>query len=145
MVVGDVGDFRDEYVAASLKREVERHLRGRARVHFRDEYVAASLKQALAANSDTGLNHFRDEYVAASLKLSIDDGAGGEGAGFPRRIRRGLIEACRPRAPPSASSNFRDEYVAASLKHFVLCCCSRPQVHFRDEYVAASLKPETAK
>ena len=63
-------------------------------IHFRDESVAASLKPKLGRDGCAS-THFRDESVAASLKRSVDRTAAASREVFPRRIRRGLIEADR--------------------------------------------------
>ena len=61
---------------------------------------------------------------------------------FPRRIRRGLIEAYSTPAVPSAwSHGFRGEFAAASLKPCGVATGAEPGAGcFRGEFAAASLK-----
>ena len=110
--------FRDEFVAASLKRSCVVASRYSIDRNFRDELVAASLKLISdCAASHASSRHFRDESVAASLKQYELDAIAGRSASFPRRIRRGLIEAFdRSDCAASRAEHFRDEFVAASLK-----------------------------
>ena len=61
---------------------------------------------------------FRGEFAAASLKQPWFARSATPATCFPRRIRRGLIEAQWASAmgrPPR--SPFRGEFAAASLKH----------------------------
>ena len=60
---------------------------------------------------------------------------------FPRRIRRGLIEASSMNVTGSlASSCFRGEFAAASLKRRVTCHTPKRMARFRGEFAAASLR-----
>ena len=64
-------DFRDQLIAASLKRRRATFCRNRRSVHFRDQLIAASLKR-------------RIWQVWSSAVMA-----------FPRSADRGLIEAPR--------------------------------------------------
>src|SRR6516165_2917814 len=87
---------------------------------------------------------FRGEFAAASLKLVIFCQLNHWNAGvFPRRIRRGLIEALITSSPTSCRRiGFRGEFAAASLKRYRNHPeLSRPAAaRFRGEFAAASLK-----
>jgi hypothetical protein len=59
----------------------------------------------------------RGEFAAASLKLEIIDQYGRETVEYPRRIRRGLIEAeAKKEEETPAEICIRGEFAAASLK-----------------------------
>ena len=60
---------------------------------FRGEVAAASLKRAALAPLAEGLRSFRGEVAAASLKPRKAASYALAAALFPRRSRRGLIEA----------------------------------------------------
>ena len=59
---------------------------------------------------------------------------------YPRRIRRGLIEATFSACGRKYAIDIRDEFVAASLKQAHAGCDYLSPTHIRDEFVAASLK-----
>ena len=60
---------------------------------------------------------------------------------FPRRIRRGLIEASLVAVlTEQAARRFRGEFAAASLKHHADRLTNIKMCRFRGEFAAASLK-----
>jgi len=86
-------------------------------IDFRGDSAAASLKLMFVLRGVRPNNYFRGDSAAASLKRSGNLPRRDAGASFPRRFRRGLIEAkwpsstaCRPRR------YFRGDSAAASLK-----------------------------
>src|SRR5690606_31351540 len=88
-----------ECAAASLKPRIASQRVGQ-KARFRGECAAASLKrdwQHVAQDRDVG---FRGECAAASLKPIGILYAIKPSAQFPRRMRRGLIEATRATTRP---------------------------------------------
>ena len=83
---------------------------------------------------------FRGEVAAASLKQGTGDGTGGVDLKFPRRSRRGLIEARILGLPAGSGDCFRGEVAAASLKRAVQVHSIAQFSGFRGEVAAASLK-----
>ena len=67
-------NFRDQLVAAPLKRRPQRRHGQLDPAHFRDQLVAAPLKLVLALAGAGIWLHFRDQLVAAPLKLGHADG-----------------------------------------------------------------------
>ncbi len=84
--------FRGEFAAASLKRTAQV---GTAQVGtgFRGEFAAASLKHRVERALQRERVRFRGEFAAASLKPTIAGIITRLSPPFPRRVRRGLIEA----------------------------------------------------
>src|SRR5690348_14437799 len=87
---------------------------------------------------------FRGDIAAASLKPVIERMASNPSVEFPRRYRRGLIEApaVAPR-DPDRSRCFRGDIAAASLKQRLLRDRSTDHGGFRGDIAAASLKQGT--
>ena len=109
---------------------------------FRDQLVAASLKREPPGIASRRERDFRDQLVAASLKRLTDDDQRLLLDAFPRPTGRGLIEAGTGADRRTAiGAHFRDQLVAASLKHrpndIGLLHLFQ---NFRDQLVAASLK-----
>ena len=87
-----MASFRGEFAAASLKQNYVHGTRARPR-RFRGEFAAASLKH-LSGGWQCGRHwRFRGEFAAASLKQDGWSSWATNTTWFPRRIRRGLIEA----------------------------------------------------
>src|SRR5690606_1003624 len=95
--------FRGECAAASLKLD---HLidQARDRLGFRGECAAASLKLRAGPNVLDYTSRFRGECAAASLKQADDRLSSDHLSLFPRRMRRGLIEATVALGTPRRSS-----------------------------------------
>ena len=87
-------------------------------------------------------SRFRGEVAAASLKPQDFLTGGNAGQGFPRRSRRGLIEAAIAHLMGFGKHCFRGEVAAASLKRILRTFTSTVHNSFRGEVAAASLKPE---
>ena len=64
----NVGGFRDQLIAASLKRELNVRVEVQNFLCFRDKLIAASLKPYLASPAGCCAPRFRDQLIAASLK-----------------------------------------------------------------------------
>src|SRR5579885_2021735 len=60
-------DFRDQSIAAPLKRIDCPHARGRV-ANFRDQSIAAPLKHVNSGGTRDSRNNFRDQSIAAPLK-----------------------------------------------------------------------------
>jgi len=115
-IVGISSDFRGDSAAASLKQGTAPMHQRRCR-HFRGDSAAASLKPGSPYNYLNDLPDFRGDSAAASLKLTYDRRLQRRQWIFPRRFRRGLIEAYSLRASYSFRySYFRGDSAAASLK-----------------------------
>jgi len=95
--------FRGDSAAASLKPVFVQRL---VCIHsnFRGDSAAASLKLQKKATENRVFRNFRGDSAAASLKLRVWLLVGRLHEEFPRRFRRGLIEAISSCRPCSSSS-----------------------------------------
>src|SRR5690606_7922683 len=110
------------------------------RICFRGEFAAASLKLAVNPKETASHDSFRGEFAAASLKRTDEPTSAQGRRGFPRRIRRGLIEASLQTLLTRLLVGFRGEFAAASLKPRRHGPLPRRHLRFRGEFAAASLK-----
>jgi hypothetical protein len=84
---------------------------------------------------------FPRQHVVTRLKQAACHGLGLRLPGFPRRLRRGLIESTRACSGGGRSGRvLHDEYVVASLKHRGDDHLARRIRVFHGDYVVASLK-----
>ena len=67
-VRGNAANFRDQLIAASLKRSLAHRAEQSDDRHFRDQLIAASLKHGQLRHELPVDCHFRDQLIAASLK-----------------------------------------------------------------------------
>ena len=74
--------------------------------YFPGEFAGASLKRDHAPRGAQAAPHFPGEFAGASLKQRAQCDAHQAHQGISRRIRRGLIEASRPRCPWSDRTGF---------------------------------------
>src|SRR5256885_342704 len=90
-----MGNFRDQLIAAPLKRILPAPRRAEA-WDFRDQLIAAPLKQHYPVEVLAAVGHFRDQLIAAPLKPGTQDGHQLPHGRFPRSADRGPIEAGGP-------------------------------------------------
>ena len=91
------GDFPGGHAGASLKRPVFSAIGPTLRPNFPGGHAGASLKRGDGRPRADGGRDFPGGHAGASLKPVQRDDGDRDVAGFPRRTRRGLIEAVRRR------------------------------------------------
>jgi len=132
-------NFRGDSAAASLKLH-HVAVQHQDQIDFRGDSAAASLKQCPQALQGAFMAYFRGDSAAASLKPVLPSRHRVNYAGFPRRFRRGLIEAACRHPAHTTLADFRGDSAAASLKHLETEFCDIHCLHFRGDSAAASLK-----
>ena len=109
-------------------------------LNFRDQLVAAPLKRRANPEKENSRRNFRDQLVAAPLKLAVAASAAPVPPLFPRPIGRGPIEALVQLVLVLVHLHFRDQLVAAPLKLCSIILMENLHFYFRDQLVAAPLK-----
>jgi len=133
-------DFRGDSAAASLKRQHD-HDQTAAGWHFRGDSAAASLKLTYDRQLQRRYWNFRGDSAAASLKHPVAGVYADPAGEFPRRFRRGLIEALvRWHQSRRCGRYFRGDSAAASLKRDGRVQSIIVPTDFRGDSAAASLK-----
>ena len=108
---------------------------------FRGEVAAASLKHHHRVRERHGSVRFRGEVAAASLKQEDLGEVDGLGMVFPRRSRRGLIEARMSSGHIPSALVFPRRSRRGLIEAFMDFSAAHHSAHgFRGEVAAASLK-----
>ena len=108
--------FRDQLIAASLKRQASRADTGPARF---PRSADRGLIEACHSSGVTGsaAPDFRDQLIAASLKPQPSCGGSHEGGYFRDQLIAASLKRKGSKRYRGNRGYFRDQLIAASLKH----------------------------